>query len=236
MWLDSLGKESMVKMTETSWHEQFDATLPQMPLLDIVRLSACSKTVHTFVVKRIAADCSLAGRLLHEAVLDAAAAAAADRLLLQHTTAYARSEAILWLLKVADIPRALACADSSKFVLIPNVPISTCQYMVDAGMRISKEQLVSAACTGVEGVQNWVLAHRYCHVSTGLPVLYEAVCCGDSLEVRVVQLRQYILLLWPSEQPLAFAQLVLIRTAQASSCLGSPADVIMFHVLQSLPL
>lgn len=90
-----------------------------------------------------------------------------------------------WLLENAAIPQALIAADSAKHVSVARVPLAACNFLVNAGIRISRTELMSAAGRGIEGVQAWVEAERQCDINSALSELHEAICRADGAVLMV---------------------------------------------------
>jgi hypothetical protein len=94
-----------------------------------------------------------------------------------------RLQPVIWLLHVAPgvTSNAVTAADVLQQLLhLPNVPLQHARQLVEAGVRISYAQLLSAASDMVAAVEVWVQAQQDMGLSTDVPVAAVAVCCQHS--------------------------------------------------------
>jgi hypothetical protein len=59
------------------------------------------------------------------------------------------------------------------------VALERAEQLVAAGMRITYAQLLAAADNMVAGVEVWVQAQQALGITTDIPAVAAAVCCGD---------------------------------------------------------
>jgi hypothetical protein len=87
-------------------------------------------------------------------------------------------ESLVWLLHA--VPGA---AKTSAFdqLRTPLVPQGIANQLVAAGMRISYEQLLTAAHSRVPGVEVWVQAQQQLGVQSNIPAVAVAICCNEDL-------------------------------------------------------
>jgi hypothetical protein len=97
-----------------------------------------------------------------------------------HGTGLHAVSLLLKTLKHTDTPAAaIAAADAADtLVTIPRVPLQHALKLVEAGMRISYSQLLSAANSMVAGVEVWALAQQQLGIETDIPPVASNVCSG----------------------------------------------------------
>lgn len=151
-----------------------------LSVLDMARIAASSKSLQQGCLCII--DCNASRRLI-KAVL----AAAADREV-QHdeepqSLLQQFSRAAAWLEMYAEAVAAAAGLAVSLDVLLttPNVPLHLAACLVQAGMRITYEQLVAAASSRVAGAEVWVQAQQRQNITTDIPAAALAICCSADL-------------------------------------------------------
>jgi hypothetical protein len=87
---------------------------------------------------------------------------------------------LLQSLSQLDTPAAAAAAAGAAGTLItlPRVPLQHALKLVDAGMRVSYSQLLSAADNMVAGVEVWAQAQQQLGIETDIPQVAFEVCAG----------------------------------------------------------
>jgi hypothetical protein len=83
-------------------------------------------------------------------------------------------------LKQTDTPEAAnaAAGAADTLMTIPRVPFQHAMKLVEAGMRVSYAQLLSAADSMVAGVEVWVLAQQQLGIETDIPQVAYGACFG----------------------------------------------------------
>jgi hypothetical protein len=97
-----------------------------------------------------------------------------------HGTGLHAVSLLLQSLKQTDTPEAAkaAAGAADTLITIPRVPLQHAVKLVEAGMRVSYSQLLSAADSMVAGVEVWALAQQQLGIETDIPQIATDVCCG----------------------------------------------------------
>jgi hypothetical protein len=86
-------------------------------------------------------------------------------------------QAAVWLLRLVP-STATATAITERLLQLPAISEEWALQLVEAGVRISYAQLLTAAESMLLGVEEWVCAQQYLGVPTDIPAAAVAICCG----------------------------------------------------------
>lgn len=72
-------------------------------------------------------------------------------------------------------------------IYVPNIPAVVAATLVEAGQRVSYQQLLSAVHATVPGVEVWVKVYRHLKILSPaeLHPAAEALCCDEELDPHV---------------------------------------------------
>jgi hypothetical protein len=100
--------------------------------------------------------------------------------------------AVAWLLQVQ--PTAAKTARTAQLLLhVPGVPLQFAEQLVAAGVRVSFEQICTAASSMVAGVELWVQAHLNLGVTADIPLDGFIMCAPDLVSLHIHQVLHSIL-------------------------------------------
>lgn len=140
-------------------------------LLEVCRLSTVNQPLKSLIDKElIARKHRLARKLLGLAVRQCSITSDAKAI-------SQLGRGVQWLLTHPRIPSDLVSEEAPALLSIPNVPLAVIEQLVAAGIRISYEQLATAARSQLEGVHNWVVAGLEADTPISIPWAAELVCC-----------------------------------------------------------
>lgn len=157
-------KQQTCRFEQNSYVEVIPLLLNTINLsvTSIVKLACCSSSCRRLVGQFTQ---QTASSLLPRAVR---AAAGAHKTHLERAT-----QCVRWLTAAAGLLACIQGALAAAITSIPRVPLQVAAILLDAGLRITEDQLGCAARTRVAGVEAWVVLG-----DSGLPVLMEACCCS----------------------------------------------------------
>lgn len=151
-------------------HGAFDIT-------SLRRLCACSRQLNQQILGHLAARDYLMARQLLQRTLRQASAVSKGKDPSNPQLLDKLNKGVGWLLTDIDIPQQLIKQDTAQLISIPRVPFSTAKQLVAAGVRVTHQQLMTAAHEGLEGFHNWVAAQKQLGIASDITAVTEAVCC-----------------------------------------------------------
>lgn len=180
--------------------------LPYLKLVDIVRLTACSKIIAQICREQLTAgNTHLAHQLLQTAVTEAAAVDLAPtgcgsrqrkKDAQQQLEQFKR--AVPWLLDclgtkplfTGQIQDSMIEFQTTDLLVMQGSPImelATAVRLVQSGLRVKYSQLVRGARAGVSNIEVWARAMKQCEVSTDVPEFAReaALCTWEWCRVKV---------------------------------------------------
>jgi hypothetical protein len=149
----------------------------QLGLAGIACLAASSMELRKASLAAARSDAAL---LLIDTVKAAAAAAAFDNQAAESKQQRVRQhvKAVAWLLQVE--PTAAKTAATAELLLhTPGLPLQMAEQLVASGVRVSYEQICTAASSMVAGVELWVKAHLNLGVTADIPWYAVMMCVPD---------------------------------------------------------
>ena len=152
--------------------------LTRLSILDLVRLSACSKELQQFCLQNLKVNFST--RLLVVTKLAAQTAAADSQGHAQHM------HELEYLLDTVNDTASVVNSNVEAFLNISPMPEDTAVLLITKGrLSIPFSNFIQAAWNCIPGVVVWARAYRSSGTQSNFGLLVEDVCCSDLTDPHV---------------------------------------------------